>query len=82
VNVHAKFRRRVSVGDRARVMRALRRAGASSVRRLFPRTVDADQAAHFVVTVGDEAAAQAMVTRLAALPQIEFAELAIRRRPM
>jgi len=78
-----QFKLRPGVGRAAcdRLVRSLRAAGAEEVRRLLPGETDPELAALYTVACG-EAAPEDLLERLRAAPEVEFAEVSPRRKPV
>ena len=64
-----------------RLVRSLRAAGASDVRRLLPDETDPELASLYTVECG-EAEPEDLLARLRAAPEVEFAEHSPRRKPV
>jgi hypothetical protein len=76
-----KFTPDVDESTRRDVLTLLRKQGATRVRRLFPRTTDADLRHQYVAETATDADVNRLVGLLRGHPSIAFAQHEVVRRP-
>lgn len=81
MKVFFKFTPAADQTDRREVIQLLRQLGAARVRRLFPRTTDADLQLQYVAETATEAGVNRLVGRLRGETSIAFAHHEVLRRP-
>ncbi len=74
MKLNFKFREASSPAAREQVVRALKRRGASAVRRLFPDEQDEELASIYVVECDGEATGRDLLKYLNAARAVEYAE--------
>jgi hypothetical protein len=79
MNVFFKFKPGVAAADRRKILRAVRNRAASSATRLFPDTEVKELTAHYMVECRLTAEASALVGHLSSLPEIEYAQIEVKR---
>ncbi len=80
MKVQFKFKDKIAVAGRRRVLSTLGNHGVTGVRRLFPGERDAEVASIYIVDVPDEATGRRVLTLLNGSKEVEFAEWEVRRK--